>query len=380
MPGFFADKPLAVNAIEAARRARLAKGLPLIDLTAGNLTHCGFHFPPEPLAQASAAYFAERSYEPDPRGMAAARRAISSYYARRTPPLEIPPEAVFITASTSEAYRLLFSLLCDPGDNLLAPDVTYPLFDLFAEDRAVELRSYALLERLGWEMDEGAAAARDGRTRAMLIVSPPNPTGRIQRSVLGPVAASGLPLIVDEVFAEFVHDGGACPPLGALYPHQPVFHLNGISKMFGLPDIKIGWIALNAAACEAFADRLELLNDAYLSASCLSQSLVPAIFRCGAGFSRTLIEAVRANVVLAAERLAASGRFALERPQGGSFVFARYAGEIDEDELVLRLIDAGVLVHPGYFYGCTHGPHIMVSCAMERAALEAGLELLVRAV
>ena len=375
MPGFFADTPMTLNPLEEARRRRVALGLPLVDLTQNNPTHCGWHFPAEALIEAASRHLAGRRYDPDPRGLPAARSAIRRYYAARTPALDVPEERIFITASTSEAYRLLFTLLCDPGDNLLAPDVTYPLFDLFAEDKSLQLKPYRSVEARGWDIDGGSiVAAADPQSRGILLISPHNPTGCIQRRTYTEIASAGLPLIADEVFAEFVHDGGGCPPLAALYPELPVFHLNGISKMFALPDLKVGWIALNAPAYEQFGERLELLNDAYLSASSLSQAMLPAIFAAGAPFQRAMVQQVTENVRFAVGRLSAAEGVDMQPPQGGTFLLAKVRDDVDEEALALTLLESGVLVHPGYFYGCAEGAHLMISCLMPRKILAEGLE------
>src|SRR3712207_144682 len=157
MPGFWAGEDLSPNDIEAARRRAMV--LPgYLDLTSSNPTHQGLLFPPSILSDVAGSYWTARRYEPDPRGLPAARAEIAAYYARRTPALLLSPDQIFITASTSEAYSLLFALLADPGDNILAPEVTYPLFDFFAAIHHVELRPYSMIEAAGWAIDERTLA------------------------------------------------------------------------------------------------------------------------------------------------------------------------------------------------------------------------------
>lgn len=265
MPGCFAHLDLHPNAIELARR-RVAAGAGYIDLTSSNPTWQSLLFPPEILHAASATYWATRRYAPDPRGNPAARAAIADYYAQRVPPLALPSDAIFITASTSEAYLLLFSLLADPGDNLLAPNVTYPCSSTCRTTpaRTADLRT-GRGARLADRWCEFAGAS-DSRSRAVLIVSPHNPTGAIIQAPLPALSTLGLPLICDEVFAPFTYRAAHTPPVGALHPDLPVFMLNGISKLFALPDLKLGWIALNTAAEVGYSERLELLNDTLLGA------------------------------------------------------------------------------------------------------------------
>ena len=158
MSGFFADGDLTPNRIEVARQ-RVAAGTGYIDLTSSNPTHQGLIFPADLLRAAANRYLSTRRYDPDPRGAPAARAAIAGYYAARTPPLALAPENIFITASTSEAYGLLFALLTEPGDNLLAPVVSYPLFEYLAAIYHVELRPYALDEARGWRIDPASLHA-----------------------------------------------------------------------------------------------------------------------------------------------------------------------------------------------------------------------------
>ena len=379
MSGFFAEGDLTPNRIELARQ-RIAAGPGYIDLTSSNPTHQGLIFPAEPLQQAAAGYLGTRRYDPDPRGSPAARAAIAHYYAARTPPLALPHGDIFITASTSEAYGLLFALLTEPGDNVLAPVVSYPLFEYLAEIYHIALRPYALDEGRGWRIDPASLHAQvDERTRAVLVISPHNPTGMVVQAAVPALTRLGLPIICDEVFAGFPYRAVTVPPLGTLHPELPVFHLNGISKLFALPDLKLGWIALSAQAGERYGDRLELLNDTFLSANSLTQALLPALFQHGMEFAATIRARVHANLDLALARLASNRRFRVNPPDGGYYLFPEVRGWSDEDELVLHLLEHGVLVHPGYFYGYECGTHLMISCLTEPASFAQGIERLIAA-
>ncbi|MFL5803716.1 MAG: pyridoxal phosphate-dependent aminotransferase, partial [Roseiflexaceae bacterium] len=326
MVGFFADGDLTPNRIELARQ-RAAAGACYIDLTSSNPTHQGLIFPPDLLRSAADRYWGARRYDPDPRGAPAARAAIARYYAGRTPPLALALDDIFITASTSEAYSLLFVLLAEPGDNVLAPDVSYPLFEYLAAVHHVELRSYALGEARGWRIDPASLRAQaDERTRAVLLISPHNPTGMIVRAALPALARLGLPLICDEVFAEFTYRAPATPPLGALHPELPVFHLNGISKLFALPDLKLGWIALSGPAAARYGARLELLNDTFLGANALTQAMLPTLFEAGMPFVAQMRERLRTSLDMALEMLARSGRLRARVPDGGYYLFPEILG------------------------------------------------------
>jgi len=376
---FLADQDLTPNRIETARRRAAAAG-GLVDLTSSNPTQQGLLFPAEILRDAAAPYWDARRYEPDPRGLPAARDAIARYYAGRTPALPLSADDVFITASTSEAYGELFALLTRPGDNVLAPDVTYPLFDHLAQIHEVELRPYALDESAGWQPDPATLLrAADARTRAVLLVSPHNPTGAVVGARSEALSRLGLPLICDEVFAEFPFRVEHVPPLGALHPELTVFHLNGISKMFALPDLKLGWIALTGPGRAAILPRLEILNDTLLGANSLVQSMLPALFERGRPFLEHMRDRVRHSIDSALRQLGADGRVSAVAPDGGYYLFPAVAGWDDDEQLVLHLLQHGVFVHPGYFYGCEHGTRIMLSCLTPPETLSAGLSRLLAA-
>ena len=388
MAGFLADADLSINAIEQARLRAVARDSAqggqgtggqtgLIDLTSTNPTAHGLHFPAAVLRGAADRYWTARDdtpYSPDARGALPAREAIRGYYQARG--AVFPADDIFLTASTSESYSLLFSLLTEPGDNVLGPDVSYPLFEHLAALHHIELRPYRLDPARGFAIDPASMAANaDARTRAVLIISPHNPTGAIVQLAIPALDALGLPLIVDEVFAEFTVGVARTPVVAGLHPALPVFTLNGASKMFALPDLKLGWMALSARAAQTHGARLELLNDAFLSASAQAQHMLPALFE-QREFVSKMTARTRENVAMALEMLAGCPRVKVHRPDGGYVLFPRVAGIDDadgEERLVLHLIAHGVLAHPGFFYGPGQPGHVMLSCLPEPKVLRAGL-------
>lgn len=382
MSGFFAEGDLSPNLIEQTRQ-RLAQSGGYIDLTSSNPTQQGLLFPPDILEEAAAGYWSARRYRPDPLGALPAREAIARYCARRTPALKVGVEQLFITASTSEAYSLLFALLTEPGDNVLAPEVTYPLFEYLAAIHHIELRPYQMDEEKRWQIDPDSLLAQaDERTRAVLIISPHNPTGMIVGEPQEALTRLNLPVICDEVFAEFTYRASATPPLGTLHPELSVFHLNGISKLFALPDLKLGWIALTgpSPAQTEYAGRLELLNDTFLGCSSLIQWMLPTLFERGMDFVEQMRRHIHQNLDLVIERLGACPILEVQPPEGGYYLFPRVRGWKDEEALTLYLLEqGGVLVHPGYFYGYERGAHLMLSCLTAPAQLEQGLERLIKA-
>jgi len=378
--GFLAGTDLSTNRIEQARQHAAQRGY--IDLTSSNPTQQGLLFPPEVLREASEGYWQRRCYQPDAHGDPAAREAIAHYYAQRhgNGTSQLTAQNTFITASTSEAYSLLFALLTEPGDNVLAPDVSYPLFDFLADLHHVALRPYHLNETRGWQVDEDSLMdAADEHTRAVLFISPHNPTGAILQTPLPVLDQLNLPIICDEVFAEFTYQVPRTPVFTELHPELPVFVLNGISKLFALPDLKLGWIALNGRAANEYAERLDILNDTFLGANSLTQFMLPTLFERGWGFVDQQRAYVHANVDLALAALAGHSRISAQAPDGGYNLFCAVEGWDDEEALVLHLLEHGVLVHPGYFFNhAAERAHIMISCLTRPDVLRRGLDILIQ--
>lgn len=373
----FDDTDLSPNPIEQARRAAMGS---YVDLTSSNPTDQGVFFPSSILNRAAAPYWKTRHYAPHSRGLLAARRAIVDYYATRTPPLRLAPDAVFLTASTSEAYSLLFSLLTTPGDNVLGPNITYPLFQYLAELHHIELRTYDLDPANGWQINQASLlAAADEHTRAILLISPHNPTGMIVQQPVPALRQLNLALICDEVFAPFTLGVAATPPLGALHPELPVFHLNGISKMLALPDMKLGWIALNSPALNTYAARLELINDTFLGCNALIQAMLPTLLAESGPFVHTMVSRVQRNVDYALARFAHCPRLTAQRPDGGYYLFPQVHDCPDDEALVVALINAGVLVYPGFFYDYSADCRIMISCLTTPEVFVQGVDRLINA-
>ncbi len=376
---FFENKEIEFNSIELACQARKAKGLPLIDLTCSNPTLQEYFFPKEILKIEIDKYLSNRIYIPESKGLLKARKSIAKYYIERG--LNISAEHIIITANTSESYSFLFSLLCEVGDNVLVPNVTYPLFDFLAEYQKIKTKNYFFKEKENlWDINYSSILDKqDSRTKALMLISPHNPLGHIITERKEEIIESNLPLICDEVFAEFVNDKKNLKPIGELYPEIPVFHLNGISKMFALPDMKLGWIALNDAALEKYSERLELLNDMFLSANTMVQTALPAIFGYGVEFKDEMVESVNKKLNSAIKIINSSHCLNVNLPQGGYHLFPKIINQnLNEEKIILKLIDHGILVHPGYFYGSISTPSIVISCLVREDKLYEGLETIIR--
>ena len=363
----------------AVRRAR-SEGRALIDLTTTNPTAAAFDYPERILAPLAAG--AALSYAPEPLGLASAREAVADDYARRG--VKVAPGRIALTASTSEAYSLLFKLLCEAsGDRVLVPTPSYPLFDHLTRLDGVVPVPYRLEYHGCWSPDwETLESAWSGDVRAVLAVSPNNPTGsslsadELKRFEYR-CASRDAALIVDEVFADYPLEsdhGAAVPPRE---PRSLVFRLGGLSKSAGLPQVKLGWIVVEgpeALAREAL-ERLELVCDTYLSVSTPVQIAAPALIAAGAGVRRQIAERVRANYRSLRELAAVHPSLEVLHADAGWSAVIRVPATHSEEDMVLDLLEQhGVLVHPGFFFDFAHEAFLVVSLLAEPPVFRQGAQ------
>ena len=353
----------------ALARALAARRSPYIDLTLSNPTAAGFPVPSIPLPHA-------RSYEPHPRGVPAALEAVAAY-------LGIQPERVVLTASTSEAYSWLFKLLCDAGDEVLVPEPSYPLFGYLTALECVRAVPYALRWDGEWHL-EASALRFSGRTRAVLVVSPGNPTGAYlkedERAALASACrAHGCALISDEVFADFpAFEDRRRARSAALYDDVPAFSLSGLSKVAGLPQLKLGWIAAGGPGAGEAVRRLELIADTYLSVSAPVQLAAPGLLAARGPFQRAVQSRLAANRAAFAAARGPGAAWDLMRSEGGWSQVLSVPRSRSEEEWALALLEAGVLVHPGYFFDFPAGAHLVVSLLPEPVQLARAAAILAR--
>jgi len=356
----------APNRVSTVVEARRRSGAPLLDLTETNPTRAGLRAPADILA--ALADPAALAYDPEPLGRRDAREAIAADGRRRG--AEINPDRLVLTASTSEAYAFAFKLLCDPGDTVLVPRPSYPLFEYLAGLESVQVRPYPLRYDGTWHIDlaELAEALTD-RTRAIVAVTPNNPTGSFvkgaEADALRALAAShGAALLSDEVFADFPlrEDPGRALTLFADGPALTLC-LGGLSKSCGLPQLKLAWMALAgpAAAREEARARLEVVADTYLSVSTPVQQAAPAVLARAAELQAPIRDRIRAN--LGVLRDAAQGTPAtLLDVEGGWSAVLHVPATRGEDEWVIALAEEdGVLVHPGYFFDFPREAYLVLS-------------------
>jgi alanine-synthesizing transaminase len=358
------------NALARALARARARG-PVLDLTVSNPTRVGIQYPDSLLS--ALADPAALTYRPAPLGLRDARDAVARTYADRG--VRVDADRIVLTASTSEAYSLLFKLLCEPGrSHVLTPVPSYPLFDHLTRLDGVAQRRYTLEYHGTWATDFGRVDAEWTReTRAVLAVSPNNPTGSVLRDeeaaeLVTRCAERNAALIVDEVFCDY--------PLGAPWPEPRaleaprclVCRLGGLSKTVGLPQVKLGWIALDgpdALVSEAL-DRLELICDTYLSVSTPVQVAAPALLERGAGVRRQILDRVRTNDAALRAIVGGANGAAVLPADGGWSAVIRVPATRSEESLVLELLEAdAVVVHPGYFFDFPHEAFLVVSLLAE---------------
>lgn len=397
----------ATNPLTLALLHRPSTAPPILDLTVGNPTQALPQIYDAPLREALGALAdpAGLRYEPTPRGLLDCRRAITDYYARRG--IAIDPEHLVLCASTSEAYTWLFQLLCDPGQSVLFPKPSYPLLEFLAGLSAAPLRPYPLSFEGGrsgrwWLQPTALRQACTADTRAVVVVSPNNPTGSLlRRSELMALCAlcreRDLALIVDEVFSDYVLTEppgepaaatreaadplipsvlAAVQELGAAAPL--CFVLSGLSKVVGLPQLKLGWVHVGGPEPlrQQAQDRLELVADTFLSVGTPVQLATPALLSWQPQVRAAITARLRENLVLLAAAVHDTACQLLP-VEGGWYAVLRLPRLMSEEEWALLLLQRDqVLVHPGYFYDFAQEAYLVLSLLTPPAVLAQGVQRL----
>ena len=339
---------------------------PLLDLTASNPTECGFSYDHEAILRELANPSA-LSHMPDSRGLESARRAIAAYYGIRGD--SVPVEDIFLTTGTSEAYSFIFRVLCNPGDELLIPAPSYPLFDFLAEIQDVKLVRYPLFHDHGWHIDFYALEqAITPRTRGIIVVHPNNPTGHFAtvRAIarLNEIcAAREIAILADEVFLDFSL-AKERPPSFAANRGALTFTMSGLSKISGLPQMKAAWLISSGPEpwkTQALA-RLEVIADTYLSMNAPVQLAIPDFLEQRHRFQQQLMARVRGNLSELDRQLAAQNSCARLEVEGGWYAVLRAPATRSDEDLAVELLEkSGVYVHPGHFYDFPDDAYLIVS-------------------
>src|SRR6266436_9753006 len=367
------------NRLSEALAAHRAAGRPLIDLTVSNPTECGFEYDSSAILDALRNP-AALAYEPNPKGLESARRAVAEYYGDREE--KISAEDIYFSTSTSEAYSYVFRTLCDPGEELLIPSPSYPLFDFLADIQDVSLVPYSLLYDHGWQIDFHALEqAITPRTRGVIVVHPNNPTGNFVKSAemakLNAIcSARDIAIIADEVFLDFAFVGSR-PASFAADRGAPTFTLSGLSKICGLPQMKAAWLIASGQQqwkSEALA-RLEVIADTYLSVNAPVQLAIPGFLEQRHVFQKQVISRVRRNLAELDRQLASHRVCSRLAVEGGWCAVVRVPVTHSDEELAIGLLHTyGVYAHPGLFYDFPSGGYLVVSLITAEENFSQGIE------
>jgi alanine-synthesizing transaminase len=380
----FADRTnwnLDTNRLSEALTRHRAAGRPLLDLTASNPIECGFEYDSRAILEALAHPAALR-YSPDPKGLRSARECVAAYYAARN--VAVPIDDIILTTSTSEAYSFAFRTLCNPGDEILIPEPSYPLFAFLADIQDVVMVRYPLVYDYGWQINFHALEqAITARTRAVIVVHPNNPTGHFVKTreieKLNEVcAAHDLAIIADEVFLDFVLKEQSHPRF-ATNGAALTFTTSGLSKISGLPQMKAAWLITSGPEqlkSHALA-RLEIIADTYLSMNAPVQLAMPAFLEQRYSFQKQLLARVRKNLAELDRQLALQKSCSRLTVEGGWYAVLRVPATRPDEELAIELLErVGVYVHPGHFYDFPADGFLVLSLITREEEFQAGVKLL----
>jgi alanine-synthesizing transaminase len=361
-----------------------AEGREALDLTVSNPTRADLPYDPEPILKALSLPEA-MDYDPQPKGLAGARDVVAHYY-RGQSGSPIDPESIVLTTSTSEGYSYGFRLLCNAGDELLVPKPSYPLFEFLADLEDVKLVSYPLLYDHGWQIDfHSLTKAVSARTRAVVVVHPNNPTGSYvgarERELLNAFCRErDLALIVDEVFLDYPHDGTSRT---SFVSNQDVltFTLSGVSKISGLPQMKLAWVVTSGPEIMVAPamERLEVIADTYLSMNAPIQLAASVLLEHRKKIQPLLLDRVRGNLAELDCQLAKQKTCQRLQVEGGWYAILRVpVTQSDEDLAIGILRKTSVLVYPGHFFDFPSDGYLIVSLLTPSAVFREGVARLLR--
>ncbi len=381
------DWKLTPNRFTEAQQELRAAGMEVLDLTVSNPTRAGLAYDVEAILNSLINPDA-MDYDPQPKGLVSAREAVAGYYREQHEGFDVGPESLVLTTSTSEGYSYVFRLLCNPNDEILVPKPSYPLFEFLADLQDVKLVPYPLIYDHGWQIDfPSLYKAVNHRTRAVVVVHPNNPTGSYvsdaERRTLNSFCREySLSLIVDEVFLDYAHDGAPRPTFAA-NREALTFTLSGLSKISGLPQMKVAWVATSGLKDEVNAalGRLEVIADTYLSMNAPIQLATPVLLEQRKSTQPPLLDRLRSNLEELDHQLAKQKACRRLDVEGGWYAVLRVPATQSDEELAIELLrKLSVLVHPGHFYDFPGDGYLIVSLITPiekfREGMERVLELL----
>lgn len=372
---------LDANRLSKALARYRACGKPLLDLSASNPTDFGFEYDAPAILRALSNP-ASLTYNPDPRGRLSARQAVAAYYGRKG--TDVAVEEIFLTTGTSEAYSFVFRTLCNPGDELLVPSPSYPLFDFLADIQDVKLLRYPLIYDHGWQIDFHALEQSIApRTRGVIVVHPNNPTGHFCKprdlAKLNEVCSTrNIALIADEVFLDFVIDGTK-PATFAANAGALTFTMSGLSKISGLPQMKAAWLISSGPKQlkEQVLARLEVIADAYLSMNAPIQLAIPMFLEQRHSFQKQLMARMRKNLAELDRQLTGQKSCGRLIAEGGWNAVLRVPATRSDEDLAIELLDKkGVYLHPGHFYDFPGDGYLVVSLITREQDFTEGIKRL----
>jgi aspartate/methionine/tyrosine aminotransferase len=385
-PIMFSDRTnwkLTRNRLTEALEEVRSSGAPVLDLTISNPTRAGLRYDDAEILQSLASPQA-MDYDPQSKGLPAARAAVATYYreAHRIPSLD--HERIILSTSTSEGYSFVFRLLCNPGDEVLVPKPSYPLFEFLADLQDVKLIPYPLIYDHGWQIDfPTLQQGISRRTRGIVLVHPNNPTGSFvqahERQMLNSVCREdGLALIVDEVFLDYPHDRLARPSFAG-NDDVLTFTLSGVSKISALPQMKVAWIVTTGPAEDVGAaqSRLEVIADTYLSMNAPIQWATATLLAQRKNIQQQLLNRVLKNLKELDRQLAAHKTCRRLDVESGWYAVLRVPVTQSDDELAVAVLkQESVLVHPGHFYDFPSDGYLILSLITPEDEFAEGIERL----
>lgn len=366
-------------------QSKRQEGARILDLTESNPTRAGFRYPKSEILHATSD---PRSlvYKPNPLGLGETRQAVANYYAARGQ--IVPADDILLTASTSEAYSYLFKLSLDPGENLLAPEPSYPLLHFLAQGESVTLIPYPLYYKQGWHLNlREVEAGINPETRALVIVSPNNPTGSYLKQSEWEILKElclrySLAIICDQVFFDYPLDAKK-PPFDPLSdPEILTFVLSGLSKVLGLPQLKLSWMVMSGPGKEKkeALERLEVISDTFLSVGTLAQHAASKLLGLRSQIQSQIQGRIRGNLNTLHSLLSDSPSEILA-VEGGWYAIIRLPETRSDEEWSLELLaKRDVAVHPGYLYNLLNGPHVVLSLLPEEEIFREGVTRLSKAI
>ncbi|HKD91081.1 MAG TPA: pyridoxal phosphate-dependent aminotransferase [Terriglobales bacterium] len=373
------------NPLSQAVAAARSSGVELLDLSESNPTRCGLQYTAAAILHA----FQHQDllhYAPDPHGLHSARAAVAAYYAELA--IVADPGYIILTTGTSEAYSFLFRLLCNPGDEVLVPEPSYPLFEFLATLDDVTLRPYELVYHDGWQIDFASLTSiLTERTRAVMLVNPNNPTGsyvkpRELNQLNALCAEHGLALIADEVFFDYALAVAGDHRRSFAQNHAALtFTLSGLSKIAALPQMKTAWIVVSGPGDQTHAalERLEVIADTFLSVSTPVQLALPQLLDQRRTVVPQLLQRIVKNLAELDRQLGLHRVVERLHIEGGWYVTLRVPATRSDEDLAVALVEQErVLVHPGHFYDFHRDGHLVLSLIMPERAFQEGLMRLLR--